>query len=164
MSVAPVLAEHIRQVYLGGNWTAVSLHDTLADVDFALAVREREGLNSIARLVVHLDYYADVIRGTIAGEPLSGKDADSWLIPLPQNPAAWEALKGEVLAKAEAFATAVEALDGRDAVRALRRRQVRYSAAADFGIYRARALPPRAVGGIEATGARGKRLRAAEGG
>ena len=111
MSVAPVLAEHIRQVYLGGNWTAVSLHDTLADVDFALAVREREGLNSIARLVVHLDYYVDVIRGTIAGEPLSGKDADSWLIPLPQNPAAWVALKGEVLAKAEAFATAIETLD-----------------------------------------------------
>ncbi len=111
MALSAVLAQHIRQAYTGGNWTSVNMTETLADVDFDLASEQRLGFNSIARLVVHMDYYVDVILRALQHGELMGKDADSWVMPLPTNAAAWEALKAEVLAKAETFAAYVETLE-----------------------------------------------------
>ncbi len=108
---SPTLAAHIRQLYTGGNWTTVNVQDTLADVDFSLAMDEHPGLNSIARLVIHMNYYVDIIVGALRGEGLHGRDADSWTIPLPQNQIDWLELRKSVLAKAEAFAIEVENLD-----------------------------------------------------
>ena len=96
MSLAVTLAEHLRQVYTGGNWSGVNLRDTLSDISYEQAVVELQGCNSIARLLLHIDYYVGIIATALRQGVLSGKDADSWLLTLPADEAAWLALQEQV--------------------------------------------------------------------
>lgn len=110
MSLTGQIAAHFREVHFGGNWTSVHFKQTLADVDWKLAVQKRTGYNTIAVLVYHTHYYIREVLKVLQGEPLQASDKESFNCPEIRSREDWIALQDKVWADAEAFASLVEQL------------------------------------------------------
>ncbi len=105
-----IIADHIKQVYFGGNWTAVNLKDTLNGVSWEMATRKVESFHSIAELVYHMNYFVTAVLKVFHGKPLQGNDAVSFDCPPINSQADWEALQKRVFADVEEFAVLVAVL------------------------------------------------------
>jgi uncharacterized damage-inducible protein DinB len=111
MNATTQLAQHLRAVYFGGNWSCVNFKDTLEGITFSQAQTKPEGMNSIAVLSFHIQYYLDPVCKVLQGEPLVASDKESFAVPVFESEATWQDFIQEILAKAERFALAVEQLD-----------------------------------------------------
>jgi uncharacterized damage-inducible protein DinB len=105
-----IIADHIKQVYFGGNWTAVNLKDTLNGVNWKMATRKVESFHTIAELVFHMNYFVAVILKVLHGGQLEGNDAVSFDCPPINSQADWEALQKRVYTDVDSFAELVTAL------------------------------------------------------
>jgi hypothetical protein len=103
MNIAPEIARQFKEVYFGGNWTAVNLKDTLADVSREEATTKVFGLNTIGTLVHHTNYYLVVVSKMLRGEPLQGKDALSFDHPPIASETDWQKLLENTWKQAENF-------------------------------------------------------------
>lgn len=92
MTPAEHIAKHFREIYFGGNWTSVSLRESLADVDWQQATAKLGAVNTIASLVYHTNYYVRAVSRVLRGEPLSAKDAYSFDCPPISSEADWQKL------------------------------------------------------------------------
>lgn len=110
MNVSAQIAQHLKAVHFGGNWTSVNLKDTLAGVTWEQATAKVHTFNTIAVLVYHVNYYIDAVRKVLEGGPLDAKDAHSFDMPAITDASGWEQLKEKALADAEAFAALIEQL------------------------------------------------------
>lgn len=110
MHLSDHLAKHFRDVHFGGNWTAVNLKDQLTGVTWQQATTPVPGLNTIAALVFHLNYYVGGVLKVLQGGPLDIRDKFSFDLPPVQSAADWEALVAKNFAEAEALAQRVEQL------------------------------------------------------
>lgn len=110
MNLTTQIAKHIRDVYFGGNWTAVNLKDTLADVTWQQATTQVYAFNTIAVLVFHINYFINVVLPVLKGGPLHGSDKFSFDLPPIQSPEDWEKLLDKTWADAESFAALIEQL------------------------------------------------------
>jgi len=104
------IAKHFRDVHFGGNWTAVNLKDTLADVDWEQAITHVYELNSISALVYHMNYFVDAVLKVLQGGPLDAHDKYSFDCPPITSPEDWQNLVTKTLGDAERFAVLVEQL------------------------------------------------------
>jgi hypothetical protein len=111
MTTIQQIARHFRAVYFGGNWTAVNLKDTLADVSWQQATKKLQGLNSIAALVFHINYYVDPVLKVLQGEPLQASDRFSFSLPPVSSENDWQQMVSKVITEAEVFAMQIENLD-----------------------------------------------------
>lgn len=105
------LAKHFRDVHFGGNWTDVNLKDTLAGVSWQQATTQVHGLNTIATLVFHINYYVNPMLKVLQGEALVASDKFSFDLPPITGDDDWQRLVDKALTEAEAFAQQVEQLD-----------------------------------------------------
>ena len=105
-----IIADHIMQVYVGDNWTAVNLKDSLTGVSWEMATKKVESFHTIAELVYHMNYFITVVLKVLQGEPLQGNDAESFNCPPINSQADWEALQKRVFSEVEEFAVLVAAL------------------------------------------------------
>lgn len=110
MNLSKQTAKHFREVYFGGNWTAVSLKESLADVTWQQATAKVYSFNTIAVLVYHTTYYVSAVLRVLQGEPLQAKDAYSFNHPPILTQGDWEELLNKTWADAEQFASLVELL------------------------------------------------------
>jgi uncharacterized damage-inducible protein DinB len=110
MSITKQIAEHLRSVFTGGNWTAVNIRDTLADVTFEQAIEQRTGFNTIAALVFHTHYYVAAILKVLQGGALEAHDKFSFDLPALHAPGDWENLVQKSFADAAELAALVEQL------------------------------------------------------
>ncbi|WP_343745624.1 DinB family protein [Chitinophaga sp.] len=110
MTTVQQIAKHFRDVHFGGNWTAVNLKDALADVDWQVATTRINGLNTIAVLVFHVNYYVDAVLKVLQGEPLQASDKLSFDLPPVTSEEDWQRLVNKTLVQAEFFAGLVERL------------------------------------------------------
>ena len=62
MNLPEQIAKHLREVYFGGNWTASSFKENLADVTWQQAVRQVDSFHPIATLVFHIGPGTDGLR------------------------------------------------------------------------------------------------------
>ena len=108
---AKQLARHFREVYFGGNWTWSNLEDQLSDLTWEMAITEVYGLNSIATLVFHIDYYVGGITSYLRGDPLSISDKYSFDRPVIESREDWEQLIQQAKQRAEELALQVEKLN-----------------------------------------------------
>ena len=92
MSITQQIAKHFREVHTGGNWTASNLKDNLAGINQEQAVKRIDGLNSIAMLVYHMNYYVEIILKVLQGKQLDGNDKLSFNLPLIQTEEDWNNL------------------------------------------------------------------------
>ncbi|MFN7118878.1 MAG: DinB family protein [Saprospiraceae bacterium] len=104
------IAKLLRDVHFGGNWTAVNLKDTLADVSWQQATTQVYELNTIATLVYHMNYYVDAVLKVLQGIPLTAKDKYSFDHPPIESAEDWNKLLDKVWSDAEVFAQLIEQL------------------------------------------------------
>lgn len=107
------LAGRLREVLLNGHWIArTNYRELLQQVHWQQAVMQVNNLNSIARLVFHVNYYLEGLLQVFRGGPLSIKDKYSFDLPPIASAEDWDRLTTRFLANAEAFAHAVETMPG----------------------------------------------------
>lgn len=110
MNLPAHIAQHLRDVFFGGNWTEVNLREVLADVTWQQATTRVGSLNSIVALVYHIGYYVRVQLTVLQGGPLTGHDQDSFAHPPIHSAEDWEALLTQTWADVEALARLIEQL------------------------------------------------------
>jgi hypothetical protein len=110
MSLTKQIAKQFRDVHFGGNWTAVNLKDSLADVSWQQATTKVYSLNTIALLVYHINYYVSAVGKVLQGGPLDAHDKYSFDLPPIDSKEDWEKLLDKTWADAENFAGLVEQL------------------------------------------------------
>jgi uncharacterized damage-inducible protein DinB len=111
MTSTKQIAKHFRDVYFGGNWTAVNLKDVLADITWQQATTKIYNLNTIAALVFHVNYYIQPVLKVLQGEALNASDTFSFDVPPIHAADDWEKLLDKVFTEAEQFAQQIEKLN-----------------------------------------------------
>lgn len=110
MNTCQAIAKHLREIHFGKNWTASCVQDQLANVSLQEANKGIAGLNSIATLQYHMEYYLDVQIRVLEGGPLLGTDAESLSHPPYTNENDWRSRINGHLKKAEKLASLIESL------------------------------------------------------
>ncbi len=110
MNTSSQITKHFRDVLFGGNWTSVNLKETLADISWQQATKKVYSFNTIAILVYHMNYYVGVVTRVLQGQPLDGKDSDSFNCPPIESAEDWEKLVRKTWTEAESFASLIEQL------------------------------------------------------
>lgn len=105
-----IIAEHIKQIYTGGNWTSVNLQETLKGINWEMATQKVDSFHSIAELVYHMNYFVNVVLRVLQGMPLEGNDAVSFDCPPVTSQQDWEAFQKKVFTEVKTFAHLVAAL------------------------------------------------------
>lgn len=110
MKLTAQIANHIREVHFGDNWTSSNLQEHLADVTWQQATSVVYSCNSIAALVYHMNYYVAAALLVLQGKPLNASDKFNFDLPPIRSRKDWEALLNKTWTDAEAFASLVEQL------------------------------------------------------
>ena len=110
MHLPSTLASHIRTLHTGGNWTDVNLKDLTADITWQEATTEISGLNTIAKLVFHINYFIKVQAQVLEGQPLDAHDKYSFDVPEINSEADWKNLLNISFEQAEKLANLVETM------------------------------------------------------
>lgn len=110
MNSTKQLADHLRDVHFGANWTAVNLKEKLADVNWQQATTVVGQHHTIATLVFHMNYYISATIKVLKGGTLDAKDSLSFDCPLIASEQDWEELLTRVWLDAEELASLIERL------------------------------------------------------
>ena len=110
MNLTGQIAKHFREIHFGGNWTSVSLKETLADTTWQQAATKVYSLNTIADLVYHINYYVSAVLKVLQGGLLDAHDKYSFDHPPIQSQQDWENLLNKIFTDAENFAGLIEQL------------------------------------------------------
>ena len=111
MTTTQQLSKHFRDVFFGGNWTAVNMKDTLEGITWQQATTKVHNLNTIAVLVFHINYYIDAVLKVLQGETLKASDRYSFGMQPLASDEDWQKLINKTFTQAELFAARIETLD-----------------------------------------------------
>jgi hypothetical protein len=110
MNLPAQMAKHFKEVFFGGNWTSINLKQTLDAVNWQQATTSLHGLNSIAALVYHINYYVSAVKKVFEGGTLDAHDKYSFNLPAITSETDWQTLLDKTFADAGSFASLVEQL------------------------------------------------------
>lgn len=110
MNYSQQIAEHIKGVYFGGNWTASNLHNQLQNVDLKTATTKIHDCNTIATLAYHIHYFVIAQSQVLEGKPLQAKDSESFSHPNFTSNAEWTDWKNNIFKQAKHFINLVKDL------------------------------------------------------
>jgi hypothetical protein len=110
MNTTKAIANHLKQVYFGGNWSSSDLKTVLNGISWEQANHKNGSTNSILALVYHLNYYVERVSRVLEEGALLASDNESYNHPEIDNEASWEALKQQVMKDGAHFAEIIERL------------------------------------------------------
>jgi len=110
MNIAAQIANNIRGVYFGGNWTVSNMKEHLDSVNFTQATTQVFGFNTIATLLFHSNYYIEAAMQVLNGLPLTSSDKYSFTHPPLHSEADWQNMLEMSWEQAEQLAKLVEQL------------------------------------------------------
>ena len=110
MNLSAQLAHDFKNVHFGGNWTSVNYKAALDNVTWQDALKEVNGLNTIAKLVFHSNYYVDAVLKVLSGRALEAHDSFSYDLKPLNSEADWLDLKNKLFDDAERFAELIALL------------------------------------------------------
>jgi hypothetical protein len=110
MHLIAQIAKQFREVYFGGNWTAVSLKENLEGLTWQQATTKVYSFNTIASLLCHMNYYVRQVLKVLAGGSLDASDKYSFDHPPILSQEDWGKLLETIWTDAENFARQVEQL------------------------------------------------------
>ena len=106
------LANRLREVLLDGHWIAnTNFKEQITNTNWKQAVEKLEGLNTIASLTFHINYYLKGVLNVFQGGDLVIKDKYSFDMPEISSESEWLDLVNEYLNSAELFISHVERMD-----------------------------------------------------
>jgi len=111
MKIAHLVAQHITELFEGGNWTEENIKDTLADISWKEAVSvTKASYNTIAALVHHLTFYNQVVLSRVKGNnPVIG-ETNGFDVPAIKNEHEWDSLKNSCMQSAKDLTDTVDKL------------------------------------------------------
>jgi len=110
MTTSQLIGMHLQQFLTGPNLTGSHVSQYLDDVSIEEATTKLYGLNSIAQLVFHINYYIHAVGDVLEGKPLVSKDSLSFDAPLITTKAAWQLQKEQLYAATHRCAQLAENL------------------------------------------------------
>ncbi len=110
MNFSQHISNHFKEVYFGGNWTDSNIKDNLKNVTWQQATTKIDGLNTIASLVFHINYYVSAGLQVLLNNTLDAHDKFSFDCPPINNQQDWEEFLAKTYKDAELFITLVEKL------------------------------------------------------
>jgi len=103
------IANRIREVFLSGHWIAnTNYEEQLLSITWEEAIRKMDGLNTIAALTFHINYYVAGVLNVFINGKLEIRDKYSFDLPPIQSESDWKQLVDAFLHNSEAFALQVE--------------------------------------------------------
>jgi len=103
------IANRFREVILNGTWIAnTNFKDQLVDLDWQIAIKKIDSLNTIADLAQHIHYYISGIQNVFNGGTLDIKDQYSFNFPPIESQEQWNLFLEKFWNDAEEFARKVE--------------------------------------------------------
>jgi hypothetical protein len=112
MSRNTALAARLREVLLNGTWIAnTNYKDQLTQVSWREATQKVGGLNTIAALTFHINYYLDGLLHAFRTGRLEISDKYSFDLPTLTSESDWDLLVTRLLENAGKFADTVEQMD-----------------------------------------------------
>ena len=110
MKFTTQIANNLREIYFGGNWTWSCLKEHLQDVTWQQATTQIYSFNTIATVVYHMNYYLNAVYNVLLGEELKGKHAESFRHPEIRCHNDWQKMLDRTWRDAEKFARVIEEL------------------------------------------------------
>lgn len=104
------IAKHLKEVFIGGNWTSVNLKDTLIDVNIQKANSKVGNLHSIAELVFHIDYFVKAIICVLKSNTLNAHDKFSFDLPAITSEPEWKDFIDVVISDALECSNLIESI------------------------------------------------------
>src|SRR5438874_13315608 len=108
MKTTELIAQHLIEVFEGGNWTDVNMKTTLRDINYKEATTvTKASYNTIAALLYHISFYNEIVLKRLQGiNPVIGS-ANGFDLPPVKNEHDWEKLKERCFQSAYNLAVAV---------------------------------------------------------
>ena len=111
MNLAKTIAVRLQEVYLDGRWVAFTNYKKeLSDVTKEMALKQVGDLNTIAKLVYHVNYYLGGLIDVLDGGPLAISDKYSFDVPPIESEKDWQKLCNDLFNNAEIFVGQVKNL------------------------------------------------------
>lgn len=111
MTQSLLIANRFREVILNGTWIAnTNFKDQLAGLDWKIASKKVDSLNTIAVLAQHIHYYIYGILNVFKGGTLDIKDQFSFDFPPIESQEQWNLFLDRFWKDAEQFALKVESM------------------------------------------------------
>jgi len=105
------IANRFREVILNGTWIAnTNFKDQLVDLDWQIATKRVDSLNTIADLAQHIHYYISGILNVFNGRSLDIKDQFSFNFPPIESQEQWNLFLNRFWNDTEEFALKVESM------------------------------------------------------
>lgn len=105
------LANRFREVILNGTWIAnTNFKNELENLEWTIAVRKFQNLNSIAILAQHVHYYIQGIKNVFLGGNLEIRDQFSFDFPEINSQQQWDEFLTQFWKDSEEFANLIEHL------------------------------------------------------
>ena len=106
------LANRFREVILNGTWIAnTNFKNELSKINWKIAIKKRENLNSIAALAQHIHYYIKGIKNVFLGGRLEISDKYSFDFPEIQSEQEWLKFLAEFWKDSEELALLIETME-----------------------------------------------------
>lgn len=106
------LANRFREVILNGTWIAnTNFKNELSKINWKIAIKKSENLNSIAALAQHIHYYIKGIKNVFLGGPLEISDKYSFDFPEIQSEQEWLNFLAEFWKDSEELALLIETME-----------------------------------------------------
>lgn len=110
MQISKHIAQHIKAVYFGGNWTSVNLKDTLNDITWEESIKQVNNHNTLVQLVYHIHYFVLTINRVLDEGILDAHDKFSFDHPPIHSKQDWDNLLSEFWSEANKLIGLVEQL------------------------------------------------------
>ena len=105
------IASRFREVILNGTWIAnTNFKDQLLDLDWQIAIKKVDSLNTIADLTQHIHYYISGILNVFNGGTLDIKDQFSFNFPPIESQEKWNLFLNRFWNDSEQFVLKVESI------------------------------------------------------
>ena len=94
MNLTDLIAEHIKEVYEGNNWTDVNISDTIKDITGNRHNNKHQASpNTIASLLHHLYYWNGIMMQRLKGNNPSIPEINGYDVGEFKNENDWDAIK-----------------------------------------------------------------------
>jgi uncharacterized damage-inducible protein DinB len=110
MNTSKEIARHIREIYVGNNWTDSCIKDVVNDISWQEAIAKPIEANTIAMLVFHMNFYLNIVHERLSGGGLNFTQEESFDVPAITNEADWQQMLHKTFEDAETFAQTIEQL------------------------------------------------------
>lgn len=115
MQLSAQIAKQFQEVTLDGKWIALTnIKEQIEDLSWEQATTSYRGLNSIALLCFHIDYYIAGVNQALEGGTLDIRDKFSFDMPPITSEEEWDQLRQKFYADSARFAKLVEELSDED--------------------------------------------------